>query len=419
MYAIIDCDNCFVSCERVFRPDLNGKPVVVLSNNDGCVVARSNEAKQMGIKMGMPYYQLRQQYTPEQVYAFSSNYELYAEMTARVMSIVTDECPSFYRYSIDEAFCILDGFDRIDLKQWGEQLRQRILTSTSMPVSIGIAPTKTLAKCAAYFAKRYAGYNHCAVIDSPDKRVKALQHYPIDEVWGIGRRYAKQMTGHAILTAYDFTQRSREWVKRTFTIGGERTWRELQGDDCIPTEVPQPKQSICTSRSFPKNISSKTDIHSYIATFAAKCAEKLRAQHSVARKVTVFLETNRFRTDLPQYANSATVELLTPDNASQVIVASATKALDILFREGFEYKRAGVVVNDISEDTAVQTNLFDYDSLLYSRRHKLDEVVDKINRLHGQETVALASQGVFRKSVKRDLKSPDYTTMWSDIIQAN
>ncbi len=426
MYAIIDCDNCYVSCERVFRPDLNGKPVVVLSNNDGCVVARSNEAKALGIKAGMPYYQLRQQFTEEQVIAFSSNYELYAELTARVMNLVKQASPSFYRYSIDEAFCDLKGMQKHDLREWGLKLRENILVQTSMPVSIGIAPTKTLAKAASHFAKKYKGYKHCCLIDNDDKREKALQLMPVDDIWGIGRRIGESLKARSVLTAWDFVSLPRDKVRRLYNVSVERTWKELKGEDCIPTEQPAPKQSICTSRSFPHNVTNLKDLETSVSNYAARCAEKLRMQHSVAQEVTVFIDTNRFRTDLPQYSNAYTQTLLTPDNSVQVIVRAALNCLNIIFKQGFEYKRAGVVVSKISAANAVQTDMFDYDSEQYEKRHRLDSVLDKINRTQGSETVILANQQyqkdeqtgkamVFTDSIKHDLRSPNYTTRWSDI----
>ena len=253
MYGIIDCDNCYVSCERVFRPDLKDKPVVVLSNNDGCVVARSNEAKKMGIKAGTPYFQLAEQFPNQKIVVFSSNYELYGELTSRVVSIIRKEAPAYFRYSIDECFVYLDGMEKIDLKAWGEELHKKIKRNVGMPVSIGLAPNKTLAKMASHFAKKYQGYRHCCMIDSDEKRIKALKLYPIDEVWGIGRRYAARLEALGVKTAYDFAEHNQTWVKATFNnIVIERTWRELNGEDCVPNEEMAKKKSICTSYHYKK-----------------------------------------------------------------------------------------------------------------------------------------------------------------------
>ena len=430
MFAIVDCDNCFVSCERVFRPDLNGKPVVVLSNNDGCVVARSNEAKKLGIKAGTPYFKLKEQYPYQEIAVFSSNYELYLDMTDRVMSLVRQQVPEFYRYSIDEGFCMLKGM-KSSLKNWGEQLHKTIKHDTGMPVSIGIGPTKTLAKMASHYAKHYAGYNHCCVIDTDEKRIKALKLYPIDEVWGIGRQYAKRLQEVGVRTAYDFASLNRSWVRLTFNVVVERTWRELNGDDCVPMEDMSKKKSICTSRSFPGMVADFETLRTSISNFAAHCAEKLRKQQSAAAIVSVFIDTNHFREDLPQYWNWAQECLLTPTSSTQDIVQCALRCTQRIFRQGYQYKRAGVIVAGICPDSAVQTNFIDYDSETYEKKRRLDEVIDRINRENGSETIVLGAQqytnkdgkkvtaGAFRDSIKHDFRSPSYTTKWSDIPEAH
>ena len=429
MFAIVDCDNCFVSCERVFRPDLNGKPVVVLSNNDGCVVARSNEAKALGIKAGTPYFQLKDLFPGQEIAVFSSNYELYIDMTDRVMSLIRKEVPEFYRYSIDEGFCMLDGMNYLDLKEWGEKLHQTIKRCTGMPVSIGIAQTKTLAKMASHYAKKYPGFNHCCYIDNIERRNKALELYPIEEVWGIGRQYAKRLQAESVKTAYDFAMKPKSWVRATFNVVVERTWRELNGDDCVPLEDLGKKKSICTSRSFPGMVSDFETLRTSISNFAAHCAEQLRKQQSAASIVSVFIDTNHFREDLPQYWNWAQESLLTPTSSTQDIVQCALRCTQRIFRQGYQYKRAGVVVSGICPDTAVQTNFIDYDSERYEKKKRLDEAIDKINRMNGSETIVLGSQqytakdgkgkaGVFRDSIKHDFRSPSYTTKWSDIPEA-
>ena len=418
-----------MSCERVFRPDLNGKPVVVLSNNDGCVVARSNEAKALGIKAGTPYFQLKDLFPGQEIAVFSSNYELYIDMTDRVMSLIRQEVPEFYRYSIDEGFCMLDGMNYLDLKEWGEKLHQTIKRCTGMPVSIGIAQTKTLAKMASHFAKKYPGFNHCCYIDNIERRNKALELYPIEEVWGIGRQYAKRLQAERVTTAYDFAMKPKSWVRATFNVVVERTWRELNGDDCVPLEDLGKKKSICTSRSFPGMVPDFETLRTSFSNFAAHCAEKLRKQQSAASIVSVFIDTNHFREDLPQYWNWAQESLLTPTSSTQDIVQCALRCTQRIFRQGYQYKRAGVVVAGICPDTAVQTNFIDYDSERYEKKKRLDEAIDKINRMNGSETIVLGSQqytakdgkgkaGVFRDSIKHDFRSPSYTTKWSDIPEA-
>ena len=428
MYGIIDCDNCYVSCERVFRPDLKDKPVVVLSNNDGCVVARSNEAKKMGIKAGTPYFQLAEQFPNQKIVVFSSNYELYGELTSRVVSIIRKEAPAYFRYSIDECFVYLDGMERIDLKVWGEELHKKIKRNVGMPVSIGLAPNKTLAKMASHFAKKYQGYRHCCMIDSDEKRIKALKLYPIDEVWGIGRRYAARLEALGVKTAYDFAEHNQTWVKATFNnIVIERTWRELNGEDCVPNEEMAKKKSICTSRSFNGMITDLDGLRTHVSNYAARCAEKLRQQGTVASIVGVFLNTNAFREDLPQYWNFQEMRLVTPSSSTITIVKAANEVLQNLYRQGYHYKKAGVIVMGIGPNSPIQQDLFDINAEQFEKMKRLDAVIDRINKVNGTETIVLGSQqytqkdgkgkaNVFANAIKHDYKSKNPTTRWSDII---
>ena len=428
MYGIIDCDNCYVSCERVFRPDLKDKPVVVLSNNDGCVVARSNEAKKMGIKAGTPYFQLAEQFPNQKIVVFSSNYELYGELTSRVVSIIRKEAPAYFRYSIDECFVYLDGMEKIDLKAWGEELHKKIKRNVGMPVSIGLAPNKTLAKMASHFAKKYQGYRHCCMIDSDVKRIKALKLYPIDEVWGIGRRYAARLEALGVKTAYDFAEHNQTWVKSTFNnIVIERTWRELNGEDCVPNEEMAKKKSICTSRSFNGMITDIDGLRTHVSNYAARCAEKLRQQGTVASIVGVFLNTNAFREDLPQYWNFQEMRLVTPSSSTITIVKAANEVLQKLYRQGYHYKKAGVIVMGIGPNSPIQQDLFDINAEQFEKMKRLDAVIDRINKVNGTETIVLGSQqytqkdgkgkaNVFANAIKHDFKSKNPTTRWSDII---
>ena len=428
MYGIIDCDNCYVSCERVFRPDLRDKPVVVLSNNDGCVVARSNEAKKMGVKAGTPYFQLAEQFPNQKIAVFSSNYELYGELTGRVVSIIRKEAPAYFRYSIDECFVYLDGMEHLDLKAWGEELHKKIKRNVGMPVSIGLAPNKTLAKMASHFAKKYQGYRHCCMIDSDEKRIKALKLYPIDEVWGIGRRYAARLEAIGVKTAYDFAEHSQTWVKATFNnIVIERTWRELNGEDCVPNEEMAKKKSICTSRSFNGMITDLDGLRTHVSNYAARCAEKLRQQGTVASIVGVFLNTNAFREDLPQYWNFQEMRLTTPSSSTVTIVKAANEVLQKLYRQGYHYKKAGVIVMGIGPNSPIQQDLFDTNAEQFEKMKRLDAVIDRINKVNGTETIVLGSQqytqkdgkgkaNVFANAIKHDFKSKNPTTRWSDII---
>ena len=425
---IISNNNCYVSCERVFRPDLKDKPVVVLSNNDGCVVARSNEAKKMGIKAGTPYFQLAEQFPNQKIAVFSSNYELYGELTGRVVEIIKKEAPAYFRYSIDECFVYLDGMEKIDLKAWGEELHKKIKRNVGMPVSIGLAPNKTLAKMASHFAKKYQGYRHCCMIDTDEKRIKALKLYPIDEVWGIGRRYAARLESLGVKTAYDFAEHNQTWVKATFNnIVIERTWRELNGEDCVPNEEMAKKKSICTSRSFNGMITDLDGLRTHVSNYAARCAEKLRQQGTVASIVGVFLNTNAFREDLPQYWNFQEMRLLTPSSSTVTIVKAANEVLQKLYRQGYHYKKAGVIVMGIGPNSPIQQDLFDMDAEQFEKMKRLDAVIDRINKVNGTETIVLGSQqytqkdgkgkaNVFANAIKHDFKSKNPTTRWSDII---
>ena len=429
MYGIIDCDNCYVSCERVFRPDLNGKPVVVLSNNDGCIVARSNEAKKLGIKSGLPYFQLQQQFPDQKIAVFSSNYELYGELTARVVAIIRQEAPQYFRYSIDECFVWLDGMEHVDLKLWGENLHRRIKRCVGVPVSVGLAPNKTLAKMASHFAKKHPGYRHCCLIDSDEKRIKALKLFPVEDVWGIGRRYAAKLDALGIHTAYEFASMSEASLNASFNnVVISRTWAELNGIDCVPNEAMAAKKSICTSRSFNGMVSDLDTLKIHVANYAARCAEKLRQQNTVASIVGVFLNTNYFRDDLPQYWQFKEVSLPTATNSTTTIVKAAHGILSEIFKEGYLYKKAGVIVMGIAPTSPIQLNLFDINAERFEKLKSLDKVIDRINKVNGTETVILAAQqyrqkdgqgkaDVFANAIKHDFRSKNPTTRWSDIIR--
>lgn len=429
MYGIVDCDNCYVSCEKVFRPDLEGKIVVVLSNNDGCVVARSNEAKALGIKEGTPYFQLAEQFPNQKIAVFSSNYELYGELTSRVVSIISQEAPAYFRYSIDECFIYLDGMENIDLQKWGENLHKRIKKSVGMPVSIGLAPNKTLAKIASKLAKKFKEYKHCCIIDEDYKRIAALKWLPIEDVWGIGRRYSEKLHSLGCKTAYDFAIHHKDWVRVTFNnINIVRTWQELNGEDVVPNEELAKKKSICTSRSFNGMISDKDTLRTHISNYASRCAEKLRKQNTVASIVGVFVSSNPFREDLLQYWKYDEKRLITPTSSTIPIAKAAAEVLDKIFIQGVQYKRGGVIVLGISPNSPIQQDLFDVNAEQIEKFNRLDKVIDRINRCYGSETIVIGSQQytqkngkgkaeVFANAIKHDFKSKNPTTRWSDIIK--
>lgn len=422
MYCLVDCDNFFCSCERVFRPDLDGVPLVVLSNNDGCVVARSREAKALGVPMGLPYYQMKERFPDKGIVPFSSNYVLYADMSARVMAVLRQEAPEVFQYSIDEAFLMLSGMERFDLHEWGAALAEKVYRWTGIPVSLGIARTKTLAKVAVRFAKKYKGYRRCCVLETEEQREKALKLTEIGDIWGIGRRHNRSLKISGVFTAYDFTRRSRAWVKKVYHLPGERTWLELHGRDVIPMEgMDRKKQSIVTSRTFPGMFTTIEELTPHVANYAARCALKLRKQKSVCAMLTVFARTNPFREDLPQYHGYATHIFTTPTANTGEIVEAALEKLKELYRPGIHFKKAGVMVERITSATAVQPDLFEFNPERRSRLDSIASTMDAINARLGNDTVMLASQQYpvkteegknikFKDAIKRDLKSPDYST---------
>lgn len=423
MVGLIDCDNFFCSCERVFRPDLARTPLVVLSNNDGCIVARSKEVKAMGIPEGMPFYQLKEQYPNSGIVAFSSNYALYGDMSSRIVSILREEAPDVIQYSIDEAFLDLTGMDKIDLHKWGEQLCRKILKCTGMPVSLGIATTNTLAKMASKFAKKYPAYNKCCVIGTEEQREKALRLFPVGDVWGIGRRIRRNLEYIGVNTAYDFAALSKDYVRRKYHVTGERTWKELHGEPCIAIEGLDgvTKKTIVTSRSFPEMIRELADLRSHIANYAARCAVKLRCQNSVCAMVTAFIQSNHFREDLVQYDSSGSHSFLTPTNTTSEIVGMATGILEAIFRKGIYYKRAGIMVSGISPATSLQPDLFEFDPEKRKKLSDISSAIDKINGKMGADTVMLGAQQYcdkgedgksikFVNAIRRAMKSPDYST---------
>ena len=411
MFGLVDCNNFYASCERVFNPSLNGKPIVVLSNNDGCIIARSNEAKALGIKMGVPAYQIKDLVKKHDVAVFSSNYVLYGDMSGRVMSMLAELAPEIEVYSIDEAFLNLEGIQ--DLQTLGSKIVRQVTRGTGIPVSAGIAPTKTLAKVANKFAKKYPAYNRLCIIDTEEKREKALKLFEIGDIWGIGRRQATKLEKQGIKTAYDFTQLPGSWVRKNMTVTGERTWKELRGISCIDMEsAPPAKKQICTSRSFGKMVEDIDTMSEAIATHASTCAKKLRQQKSYAMSLMVFIHTNNFREDLPQYWKNTIVQFPIPTSDTLEIVEYALAGLKTIFMEGYQYKKAGVIITEIT--TNAQLGLFD--SVDRDKRERLMQVVDKINGNH-QHHVKLAIQGSGRDwKLKQEQLSRRYTTDINEVI---
>ena len=415
MFALIDCNNFYASCERVFRPDLNGKPIVVLSNNDGCVIARSNEAKTLGIPMGAPAFEYEQLFKANDVHVFSPNFALYGDMSQRVMSILEDYSPEMEIYSIDECFLRLHGFDFIDLQDYGNQMRNKVVRWTGIPISVGMAPTKALSKLANRIAKKYPTHtNGVYIIDNEDKRIKALKWLKIEDVWGIGRQHSKRLKNMGVTTAHDFTLLDDSFVRKNFSVVGLRLKMDLQGIPTLDLEEVQAKKNIATTRSFETNYTELSQLNERVATFAVSCAEKLRKQHSCCGSLMVFIHTNGHRKDLPQYSKNIVVKLPYQTNSSIELAKFAVQALSLIFKPGYAYKKAGVILQDFSPENHQQQTLFDN----RNQRHiPLMQAVDKINTMYGQQKIRLASQDPKRVwKMKQEKLSPRYTTKLSDII---
>ena len=447
MIGLADCNNFYCSCERVFRPDLIGKPVVVLSNNDGCVIARSEEAKALGYKMGDPFYQVKEKLEAEGVAIFSSNYTLYGSLSNRVMSMLSHYSPHIDQYSIDESFFEVDQsmaerffqenqkenetFLNEDslLHQYGARISADVLRAVGIPISIGIAETKTLAKIGSKFAKKYKGYLGCCLIDTDERRHKALSLFPIEDVWGIGRLIARKLDYMGIRTAAQFADKKESWVRSNFNITTVRTWKELNGESCISIEELPQKKSICTSRSFSdEGICDKNVIEEAVANFAVRCTEKLRLQGSVCQGITVFAWTSRFNEHVPEYTIHDSLTLPIATNAQDEIVGAALSILRAKYpkpmadcrsdRPGlsFRFKKAGVILWQISPAHPRQQDLFD--PIDRSKQKALMEAIDAINRKNGHGTIRQAVQGNgCRFDLKREYMSKRFTTDIHDILK--
>ena len=414
MYALIDCNNFYASCERVFRPDLIDLPIVVLSNNDGCVIARSNEAKDCGIPMGAPAFQYTELFKKHNVQVFSANFALYGDMSNRVMQTLSNYCIDQEIYSIDECFMKLDGYDFLELKEYGIKMRQEVFDNTGIQVSVGIAPTKSLSKVANRIAKKYPELSKgCHVMRTTNQIEKALKWLDIEDVWGIGRQHAKRLFKLGVDNAYDFTKLSDQWVQKNLSIVGLRLKRDLSGIPTLDLEEVENKKNIASTRSFDVNYTKFEDVQERVSTFATSCSEKLRKQKSFCSSITVFVMTNRFRTEQDQYQNSITLDLPFATNSAIELSKYATVALRRIFKEGYAYKKAGVIVSNFSPDDIEQITLFDNRD---QRHDALMKVLDVMNRQYGQHTIRLGCQGKKKWTMRQEMLSPCYTTKLKDII---
>lgn len=418
MIALVDCNSFFCSVEKVFHPGLEGKPVCVLSNNDGCIVALTPEAKSIGLHRGDPIFKVRDIVERYGVQVFSTNMTLYAAMSRRVTNILRKSISRVENYSIDESFCYLDGYEtHYDLEELMRGIADRIRLWTDIPVSVGVAPTKTLAKMGSKYAKQYKGYRSVCMINTDEKRRKALAKFDLADVWGIGRGTLATLNYYGIHTPLEFADKSSGWVRSHLSLPGQRTWKELNGIPCIDTSEVVRKQSICTSRSFGTMVSDLTNLKESVTHFASSTANKLRAQRSVAGMVTVFLSSNRFREDLPQYSNAATQALAVPTSDTMEITKAAVTLLERLYLQGIQYKKAGVIVSGILPVSPFQLNLFD-PVANRKERNRLMDTIDTLNRRYGIKSVHLAGEGDKASpwKVKCEHRSANYLTDIREIL---
>ena len=418
MFALVDCNSFFCSVEKVFHPGLDGRPVCVLSSNDGCIVALTPEAKVVGLHRGDPIFKMKDIVEKHQVILFSTNMPLYAAMSRRVTSILRLSVHHVENYSIDESFCDLQSFgEHFDLTKLMREVRQRIKLWTDIPVSIGIAPSKTLAKMGSKFAKQYQGYRGVCMIDTEEKRRKALEIFALSDVWGIGRRTLEVLNYYGIHTPLQFADKKESWVRAHFHQPGVQTWMELNGIPCIDTSEVIRNQNICTSRSFGDMVSDLPSLKASVASFASSCANKLRGQQSVCQSVTVFVSSNSFRTDLPQYGNAATVLLATPTADTLEINKAAMQCLESVYLPGIMYKKSGVLLGKISPAYPAQMELFNSPAMRM-RRENLMHALDDINQRYGAKTLHLAVEDCGHQPwhVKCEHRSPNYLTDINEIL---
>ncbi len=419
LFALADCNNFFASCERVFVPSLNNRPVVVLSNNDGCVIARSAEAKALGIKMGQPAFECAGVFRKHQVAVFSSNYALYGDMSARVMAVLGQLVPRLEVYSIDEAFMLLEGLPGDPMAR-SRHIRDEVLRRTGMPISIGIGTTKTLAKAANRYAKTHPACDGVFSLAGHPNPDLILERIAVEDVWGIGRRYAARLKARGVMNAAGFKALSAEWVRKTMTVVGLHTLLELRGIPCIPLETgPSPKKSIVSSRSFGRPVSTKEDLEEAVAAYMSRAAEKLRAQNSVASCVMVFIQTSRFDQGAPAYSNAYSMALPVPTAHTPTLIKAACSALARIYRPGHAYKKAGVMLSGIEGTSGRQLSLLELQPFDRPKDKPLMRVLDGINARWGNETVRLAASGVERSwKMKQARRSPRFTTVWSELAEA-
>lgn len=419
MFALVDVNSFYASCQTAFRPDLKGKPVVVLSNNDGCVIARSAEARAVGVKMGDPYFKQKDLFRRYGVICFSSNYELYADMSDRVMTTLEEMSPRCEIYSIDEAFCDLTGVRNCrNLEDFGREIRATLLLRTHLTVGVGIAQTKTLAKLANHAAKKWQRQTGGVVdLSNLEKQRKLMAYFPVDEVWGVGRRISKKLEAMGIKTVLQLADTDIRFIRKHFNVVLERTVRELRGEPCLQLEEFAPtKQEIVCSRSFGDRVTDYEQMRQAICSYASRGAEKLRGEHQYCRYISAFVKTSPFALNESYYGNQAAVKLLTPTQDTRDIISAAMRCLDSIWKDGHRYQKAGIMLGDFFSQGIAQLNLFD-DNAPRQNSAALMEVLDNLNNKNGRGALYFAGQGIQQQwQMKREMLSPRYTTRWSDLL---
>lgn len=412
MFALADCNNFYASCHRLFEPEYNGVPVVVLSNNDGCVIARSNEAKACGIAMGAPYFKIREEIKKHNIAVFSSHYTLYGDISARVMTNLARFTPEVEVYSIDECFLGLSGFD--NLQDYGAEIRETVINNTGIPISVGIAPTKVLAKVANKTSKKHNGV---MVLETEQQINDALAEYSVEDLWGVGRQFAHKLIKDGIETAAQFRALPVEWVQTHMTIVGVRTWRELWGESCIPLKtVLDPKKGMCTSRAFGKLTSDYNQLIEATSNYAARLASKLRREKLCTTILSVKLLTNKFVADELQAYPAISIPLEHPVNNTVDLIKTALWGLKKIYLRGYLYQKVEVNATGLIPESEVQLNIFsEFKGVKYD---KVSRVLDQLNLHYGAGTLRMAGEGKNQKwSMKREFLRPHYTTNWNDIIK--
>ncbi|HIC41636.1 MAG: DNA polymerase IV 1 [Alphaproteobacteria bacterium MarineAlpha5_Bin2] len=412
--ALIDCNSFYASCERIFNPKLLGKPIVVLSNNDGCIITRSAEAKALGIKMGEPYFKAKKIIEKNNVKVFSSNYSLYGDISQRVMEILLGFSPEVEIYSIDEAFLNFKGFKNHELLTYCKHIRQTIKQWVGIPVSIGVGSTKTLSKIANHLAKKEADYEGICILKGDEKIEEALNRIEIGDVWGIGRRLSKFLRNYGVCTAKQFAFLDRRWIRKNMGVVGEKIQLELCGVSCLDLELlPSPKKSCCVSRSFSRPIEKIEELQESIANYGSRVAEKIREEGLIAQSMSIFVLTNHFNKKEKQYSSSIKLQLDYPTSDSKLIVKRAVEGIQRIYKESYRYKKAGIILYELHSSSSVR-GLLDYDK---PRTDSLMRSLDEINYRYGSATLRLAAEGVRRSwHMRREKVSPCYTTSFDQLM---